>query len=125
MLHSRPKFRISVVLWTVVLLVLAAVALIVPPRGGSKRGPTKARVKIDILNYTASLIAYSNIYSSLPRGDNATVTAILMGKNPDKHILLNVGSLRLNERGEFLDPKGRPYDINVTTNAIHITSRSK
>ena len=82
-------------------------------------------MEMDIVNYRASLAAYSNICSSLPTGGNATVTSILMGKNPERLALLNVGELRLNERGEFLDPKGRPYDIQVTTNTIRIISRSK
>jgi hypothetical protein len=83
------------------------------------------QVKMDIANYTAALTTYSNAYNSRPCGDNATVTAKLLGDNPEKLAFLSLPPQFLNARGEFRDPKGLPYDIEVTTNTIRIKSLSK
>src|SRR5213596_4281475 len=114
MQRSSPKFSLARVLCAVVFVVLLGYFALVGPHAFSSHSPTEARVKVDILNYTAALMAYSNTYSSLPIGDNATVTTALMGKNPERHYFLP--TQLLNARGEFLDPKQQPYDIEVTTN---------
>jgi hypothetical protein len=171
------------------------------------RASQNVQAAVDMANYTAAIIAYSNSVGVLPIGNNATVTAVLTGRNskgaaflfldrlpkvisesmgvgcqgdpfslapalsrrerenscpacaepnrlalfedpaecslspgervgvrgkntfesPKRKLLLATAldhdSPRLNERGEFLDPDGVPYNISITTNTFTITRR--
>ena len=99
--------------------VLVLIALISPThRRGA--GSFRVSVLVDSNNYATALMAYSNVFGVLPSGNNSNVTATLLGKNPRKQQFLFLSSQSLNEKSEFLDPKHRAYDIEVTTNRIRI-----
>ncbi len=116
----------------VILLLVVLLAMTVFPDlfGMSKRARQIARrtqVRADIANYTKAVAAYSNKFGTLPLGNNRSVTPLLMGSNSQRLIFIAFPneSKRLNHHGEFLDPDGNPYAIEVITNAIRITQRPK
>ena len=86
-----------------------------------------AQTRVEMLNFTEALTAYSNQFGVPPVGDNAAVTPMLTGSNKQHLNFLKhaADSKRFNQRGEFQDPNGHPYDIEVMTNQIRITPRAK
>jgi hypothetical protein len=80
---------------------------------------------MDIKNYEAALWAYSNVFGVFPLGDNPTVTAALLGRNPSNMVFLSLASQSTNSFGEYMDPTRKPYEILVTTNRILIARRAK
>jgi len=112
------------------LLVVLCIVFILPEsmfHFGSRRRELAraAQARIDILNYTAALNAYSNHFGALPVGDNARVTSLLTGSNEQHLVFFALGtpSKQINALGELLDPNDHPYDIEVTTNRIRISQR--
>ena len=85
----------------------------------TRRLARRAQATMDMANYRAALMAYSNHFGVLPAGNNAAVTPILTGSYKQQLIFLNLRApSKFNSRGEFLDPNGHPYDIEVTTNRV-------
>ena len=115
----------SVVLFLVLLFVALALPGLFHLTGRRDELACQIQIKADVINYTAALTAYSNVYGALPCGDNAAVTAVLLGRNLERHFFLYTPSQRLNAGDEFLDPNKQPYEIEVTTNTIRIGRRAK
>lgn len=116
MQRSRNKSILLLAVGLLVLFLLANLILWFVPNHGAAY--VKARLEIDAKNYQTALTAYSNLYGTLPVGNNSAVTAVLAGKNPDNLVFLGVTPSMTNELGEFLDPKRVPYDIEIATNTI-------
>jgi hypothetical protein len=115
----------SVVVFLFLLFVALELLGLIHFTGRRDEIARQTQVKADVINYTAALTAYSNAYGTLPCGDNAAVTAVLLGKNLERHTFLHAPPQRLSARGEFLDPKKQPYEIEVGTNTIRINRRAK
>jgi len=77
--------------------------------------------RINFRNYETALLAFSNEFGFFPTGSNRTVTAALVGENSDRKSFLRLPAKGTNKRGEFVDSTGKPYDIHVTSNQVHIT----
>ncbi len=53
---------------------------------------------------------YQSVFGENPVGDNAEITAALMGKNPKQvNFIREDAGLRVNEKGELLDGYGTPF----------------
>ena len=53
---------------------------------------------------------YQSVFGENPVGDNAEITAALMGKNPKKvNFIREDAGLRMNKKGELLDGYGTPF----------------
>lgn len=65
---------------------------------------------------------YYETFQSYPEGGNREIAKALFGDNPRKLRILNWPERRLSADGEFLDPWGTPYQIQVTREKIEIRS---
>jgi len=68
----------------------------------------------DVTDLTAALRAYFIEYQAFPTGDAAAIVASLRGENPRKITFLETNPNRINATGEFFDPWGTPYRIDLT-----------
>ena len=91
-----------------------------------RRRARRVQITVDLGNFNSALGEYSNHFGALPVGDNATVISKLTGSNEQRLMFLRIAApAKRNSRGEFLDPNGRPYDIEVTTNRVRFTRPSQ
>ena len=90
-----------------------------------RQAAISVEIKVDILNYTAALVAFSNAFGSLPTGSNVVITPLLTGNNVGGIVFLHIPPQagRINAFGEFTDPTGKPYMINVTSNVIQMSAQ--
>jgi hypothetical protein len=119
---SRKVWLIGIA--SALCLVAVVLAELVALQGHGK-GHFEVQTLVDIQNYSAALTTYSNVFDSLPLGNNSAVTRVLAGNNPRNLCFLYLSPQKTNAAGEFLDPTHRPYEIEVTTNTIHISRRIK
>ena len=117
---SRKVWLIGVAL---VLCLIAIVLAVIPALRSTDKGYFEIKTLVDIKNYTAALATYSNVFGMFPLGDNSAVTRALAGDNSQRLFFLNLSPQQTNNAGEFLDPRHLPYEIEVTTNSIHISRR--
>ena len=61
-----------------------------------------------------ALRAYVAEFGGPPTGDHAAMMRALRGGNPKQLVLFAVDARELNAQGEFPDPWGRPYRIDVS-----------
>jgi hypothetical protein len=65
---------------------------------------------------------YYEVFQVYPKGGNREIARALFGENSRKLRILNWPERRLSADGEFLDPWGTPYQIEVTRQKIEIRS---
>ena len=94
------------------LILVIVVALYFRALGQGIPNPTKA--KADMMMLRTALQVYRMEYGAFPSGDTAAVMSALSGKNPKKIIILSLSPKDLNDRGEFIDPWGTPYQITIS-----------
>jgi len=69
-----------------------------------------------------ALRAYKTSYGSLPKGDDRAIARALCGENPSKFRFLVFEEAAFSPGGELLDPRGTPYQLEITGNQIVIRS---
>jgi hypothetical protein len=65
---------------------------------------------------------YHEIFNNYPQGENREIAKALFGENPHKLRILNWPERKLSAEGEFLDPWGTAYLIQVQGDKIEIRS---
>jgi hypothetical protein len=83
-----------------------------------KLGTKKIRARADVSMLCAAVIQYRATYGLPPSGNHAQILAALRGENLRHIRFLDRPSKSFNERGELLDPWGRPYRIDTTNPAF-------
>jgi len=76
-------------------------------------------------NLHAALNCYYMGYGQYPVGDNASVIKVLRGDNPSKKKYLEFYQQERNERGEYLDPWGTPYELRSNGMRVRVKSAGK
>ena len=122
---SRRDWVLGAVAGIGLFLIALTVSLGILSTGRRLEEYRRGQVRMDNKIFRSAVTTYSSSYGALPAGNNATVTTALRGENSKRQVFLELPSQSVNERGEFLDPWRRPYDIEVTTNAIRFQSLSK
>ena len=75
-------------------------------------GPGKVpRARSDESQLGAGIKEYKSVFGNYPTGENASVVRALVGDNPKKLLLLNLGVNSTNKNGELIDPWKTPYKI--------------
>jgi hypothetical protein len=113
------KFRTISAAAAVVFIVVVLCALLIPvvPRGQD------ANNTICIIDRTRLITAteqYQAKYGSYPSGGRREFIRSPLGDNPDMTVFVEFNRRRFSPAGEFLDPWGTPYEIQITpdTNTV-------
>ena len=82
-----------------------------------------AKNTICIIDRTQLITAteqYQAKYGSYPSGGRREFIRSLLGDNPDKTVFVEFNRRKFSPAGEFLDPWGTPYEIQITpdTNVV-------
>lgn len=82
----------------------------------------RTSLSFDTHGIAGGLQQYYDLFQSYPGGGNREIAKALFGNNPRKVRILNWPKRKLSVEGEFLDPWGTPYQIQVIRQKIEIRS---
>lgn len=68
----------------------------------------------DTFTLVAAVKNYITEFGAPPAGGDAAIMTALRGANPRKMVFFEMDARRINARGEFFDPWGHPYRIDVS-----------
>ena len=91
-----------------VILLIPAFRLLCAPPHANAEAWQGARHTVEGLQH------YFEEYHTHLAGDNAYVTGILMGNNPHKIAFIVPSTKLINNRGEYTDPWGTPYQFDFS-----------
>jgi hypothetical protein len=104
------KQSVVIVIVGLALLWVCLYCFVFPFLAGG--GPGKVpRTHLDERQLGAGIEEYKSIFGNYPTGENASVIRALVGDNPKKLRLFNLGINSTNKNGELLDPWKTPYKI--------------
>ena len=111
---DNPKKRFPWI-WLLIVAVFTVVALgLLFPVSWGHQTPRRAIARIDVTQIRAAIKGYIVEFGIPPTGDHSQIIAALRGKNLRQIIFFEGDAKRFNGRGEFLDPWGTPYRIDVS-----------
>ena len=119
---TRSPKRALIIGGSIGLAVLLVVGIVVGPPWWKRH-----RAQRDVEEIAFALRGFLGLYGHYPEGDAAAIAAALTGKNPagqspDKVPAIEASSQELSAKGEFVDPWGTPYRINVETDSPRVYS---
>jgi hypothetical protein len=107
------KIRVILKVAAVALFAVIALGLLLPV-GGPRKPRSKivlARMEMAVLK--GALENYASTYGMYPTGAPAIVLKTLLGDNPRRIAFLNINPRSINSNGEYVDPWGTPYKIEI------------
>jgi len=108
------KFRTISAAAAVILIGVVLCGLLIPaiPRGQDAK---IVLCRTEIARLITATEQYQAKYGSYPPGGRREFIRSLLGDNSDKIAFVELNRSRFNPAGEFLDPWGTPYEIQITT----------
>jgi hypothetical protein len=105
-----------VIFYSIALLVIALLVAMLPSGfiGGRPREPKTPVVNMDIKNLSYAMRFYKDTFGRYPSGDNLKIVRSLSRDNPGKSVFLDLSPRSVNSFGQFVDPWGTPYGIEIT-----------
>jgi hypothetical protein len=123
------KFRTISAAAAVILIGVVLCGLLIPVTS-SRRGVSAKLVlcKYELTRLIAATEQYQAKYGSYPPGGRREFIRSLLGDNSDKIAFVELNRSRFNPAGEFLDPWGTPYEIQIipgTNLAVRSAGKNK
>jgi hypothetical protein len=112
----KPHFLLTSVL---VVAVVAIVIWFSPLKRVKVERVPKVNFQTEAILFAIKL--YREQLGVIPTGDSKTVSASLMGQNPNGVVFIE-GQGWTNQQGELIDPWGMPYLFSFESNTVTVRS---
>jgi len=98
----------------IILVILIVAARLITAGSIPSKAVDRARSKTEMTGFVTCVKAYLDEYPALPSGGDAAVLKALQGENPRKIVFFVLRSTSFNSNGEWIDPWGTPYRIDLS-----------
>lgn len=91
-------------------------------------GPIPAKVvqaKNDAFQISIGLTAYKSEFGTYPSGNQSQIIEALRGKNEKGIVFIEPAERQINQKGEFVDSWGYPFQIDLSFDKPHVWSLGK
>jgi len=106
--------RGTLIFWVTVAAIVVVLFYMLFPEFGTRINTRAASARVGAYGLATALDFYYKEYGGPPVGDQAAMIRILHGDNPKRIVFFEFATRNKSPSGEFLDPWGSPYKIDLS-----------